>query len=110
MTTFHTSETETRSMCKRLVDELRAKLHEAEALLRSLHRAKQESETRLSEENRADAMKLVTGRSAIESAIESTRHLIERLRSVIVEAQRALASGCVTPDVAHRLQTVAASV
>lgn len=111
MTTSQNSQSDARSLCKRLVDELRSKLREAEALLRSLRRAKEESESRLSQENRTDAMKLVTGRSSLEGAIESTAQLIERLRDAITEAQRALASATgVTPEIARRLQSVAAAV
>ncbi|GEM_PF-1584391 len=112
MTTIQTQsrtiDTEARIACRRLVDELCERLLHAEALLHSLHRAKSESEARLAEERRADALKSVTGRSSLDGAIDSTRRLIDRLRCAINDAQVSLTAGePIKCDLAARLRSAA---
>jgi hypothetical protein len=63
---------------------------EAEALLRSLLEAKRESEKRLSQIRQTDAMKRVTGRSALDNAIASTKRMVETLEWNIGQARRHL--------------------
>lgn len=81
-----------RRAIEHVYQELKAQLRRAEAVLRSLETAKQETERDLAADNREDPMKTVTGRSAIESAIDSTRAMIDRLRRALAEAQRLLTS------------------
>lgn len=49
----------------------------AETVLQGLIEAQTECEKQLSQENRRDAMKLVTGKSSLENAIIATRRMIE---------------------------------
>ena len=112
MTTFQfetkPGEGDARQARRRVLDELCERLLHAEAVLHSLHCAKAESEERLASDNRADALKAVTGRSALETAIDSTRRLIDRLRTAINEAQAALSSSaCLDAQVPVRLPAVA---
>ncbi len=70
-----------------LLERTRLGRQQAEALLRSLMAAKADCEGQLRRFKRADAMRSVTGRSAFDSAINSTRSMIEAL-------DRALATQC----------------
>ncbi|MEM1167264.1 MAG: hypothetical protein AAGI30_13355 [Planctomycetota bacterium] len=51
----------------------------AEAVLRSLESARQECEHQLGELNKPDAMRVVTGRSALDRCIERTRQVLRDL-------------------------------
>ena len=73
--------------------ELQARLRKAEAVLRSLYDAKREADRQAVEFKRADAMKAVTGTSAIERAIHATSRIVERLKREVSEASRSLAQG-----------------
>ncbi len=59
----------------------------AEALLRSLQDARNESEKRMRELKQTDAMKKVTGRSAIDNAISSTQRMIDTLNRAITQLE-----------------------
>lgn len=63
----------------RVILETRARRSQAEALLRSLVEAKSECERQLERFRRSDAMQSVTGRTAIDKAIASTKRMIESL-------------------------------
>jgi len=58
----------------------------AEEVLRSLLNAKEQTERELSEQRRSDAMRLVTGRTSIDNAIDETRRLIGLLDRAGVES------------------------
>jgi len=75
--------TSTMSQRQRIVLETTATRERAEALLRGLIDARQVSERRLSELNQHDHLKHVTGRSAMDNAIETTRRMIESLNRTI---------------------------
>lgn len=62
----------------------------AEALLQTLREARENSERRLAEQNQSDAMKRVTGRSAMDNAIESTQRMIESLERSVESLMRDL--------------------
>jgi hypothetical protein len=62
----------------------------AESLLQRLVGAKAESERRLGELRQADALKKVTGRSAMDNAIVSTQRMIETLNRSITQLGREL--------------------
>ena len=70
--------------------ELQERLRKAEAVLRSLYEAKLEADRQAVELKRADAMKAVTGSSAIERAIHATSRIVERLKREVGEARRSL--------------------
>ena len=55
----------------------------AESLLRGLLEARAASERNLSDLNRPDPMKAVTGRSSMDNAIASTQRMIEALNRAI---------------------------
>ena len=74
----------------RIVHEWTVARNDAEALLQSLLRAKDESERRMRELKQSDAMKQVTGRSSLDNAIDSTRRMIDTLSRNIDEAKRTL--------------------
>lgn len=78
---------------ERVRDELSERLACAERVLASLEAAREETERVLAESQRSDPMKAVTGRSALESSIETTRGLVEVLRRAVGDAQRVLSSG-----------------
>lgn len=63
---------------------------QAEALLRSLQDAKVESEKRLTDLKQPDALKAVTGRSAMDNAIASTQRMIETLNRASGDLRREL--------------------
>lgn len=65
----------------------------AELVLRGLIEAQTACEKQLTEENRRDAMKLVTGRSSLENAITATRRMIESFDRQVQEFMRGAAGG-----------------
>lgn len=73
-----------------VVAELQDRLRKAEAVLRSLHEAKREADEQARRLKRTDAMKAVTGSSAIDRAISATTRMIERLKREVSEAGRVL--------------------
>jgi len=68
-----------------LVVQTRVQRDEAEALLAQLVAARSASERRLEAVGRGDLLKRVTGRSAMDNAIESTRRLVASFDRVLVE-------------------------
>lgn len=74
----------------RLVLELQERLRKAEAVLRSLYEAKREADQQAVELKRTDAMKAVTGSSAIERAIQATTRMVDRLKREVSDARRGL--------------------
>lgn len=62
----------------------------AEALLRGLIDAKAVTEREMARFNREDAMAKVTGRSAIEDGIASTKRMIESLNRSLAQSRRDL--------------------
>lgn len=76
---------------QRLVLETNAARDKAEALLQNLLDAKRVTERELSRYQREDPMRTVTGRTAIDDAIASTRRMIETLNRSLREAERELA-------------------
>lgn len=75
---------------KKMVLDWTVSRNDAEALLESLIDAKAESEKRLSELDQADVFRDVTGRSAIDNAIHSTRRMVDTFNRIIDEAQQDL--------------------
>lgn len=69
--------------------EVTAARRHAEVVLKDLIDAQSECEKQLTQENRRDAMKLVTGRSSLENAIATTRRMIESFDRQIQELSRA---------------------
>lgn len=60
----------------------------AEDLLRGLLAAKSQTEAYLSESGREDPVKRLTGKSAIENAIASTRRMIETLDRAVEQIRQ----------------------
>ena len=60
----------------------------AETVLQGLIAAQSECEKQLSQENRRDAMKIVTGKSSLENAIAATKRMIESFDRQIQEISR----------------------
>jgi hypothetical protein len=75
---------------KRIVLETTATRDRAEALLEGLLRAKEETERERERLNRRDQIKELTGASSIETAISSTKHMIETLNMTIRETKNQL--------------------
>lgn len=75
---------------QRIVLETTAARDKAEVLLRGLLDAKAASEENLQHLRQPDAMKLVTGRSAMDNAITSTRRMIDSLNRALHDLQRDL--------------------
>jgi len=63
----------------------------AEELLKQLHQAQAECEGCLKADQRQDAMKQVTGKSSLETAIATTKRMIEMLDRALEEARSAAA-------------------
>jgi len=63
---------------------------QAEELLRGLLEAKSQTETYLTEIGREDPVKKLTGKSAIENAIASTKRMIETLDRAVDQVRREL--------------------
>lgn len=59
---------------------------EAQVMLEQLQQTKLDLESRLSAKCAEDAMRVVTGRSAIDNAIESSRRMLERLDRSMAKA------------------------
>jgi hypothetical protein len=72
-----------------LVD-ITAARDQAEALLRGLLDAKTQSEKHLSELRQPDALKAVTGRSAMDNGIAAVQRMIETLNRVTSDLKRDL--------------------
>ncbi len=64
---------------------------EARRVLEQLHQDKAVLESRMTSHRSEDAMRIVTGRMAIENAIESSRRLIDRLDKTLARAGGGLA-------------------
>lgn len=94
MTTGRTSTFETQPPggegMPRIFSETIAQRREAESLLGALERAKAASEANLAGLRQPDRLKQVTGRSAMENAIASTRRLIESYDRVLGDLKRSL--------------------
>lgn len=80
----------------RLLAETTSARERAKALLEGLIAAQAASEANLAKIARPDCLKMVTGRSAIENAIASTRRMIETLERTI-EAIRQQIQGDLSP-------------
>jgi F0F1-type ATP synthase epsilon subunit len=65
--------------------ETSAAREKAELLLDVLLQTKDEAERRLRDQQRTDAMKVVTGRSSLDNAIATTRRLIQLLNQRVEE-------------------------
>lgn len=74
----------------RVFSETRARRDEARALLRVLMDAKAHTESRNSDIRPTDFLKDVTGRTAMDKAIESTRRLIDSFNRVLDDLRRDL--------------------
>ncbi len=89
MTTTSTPTAEPTTRASDVLEQrLQARLADAERVLESLEEARRETERHLADSNRADSLKSVTGRSALEAAIDTTRAIIEHLRRAIAETRR----------------------
>lgn len=75
---------------KQTLQDLNVVRDQAEALLRALKDAKGESEKRLADLKQPDALKAVTGRTAMDNAIASTQRMIETLNRAATELKREL--------------------
>ncbi|MFM9996757.1 MAG: hypothetical protein ACKVU4_13270 [Phycisphaerales bacterium] len=75
---------------QRILLEITAARDQAEVLLRGLLDAKAQSERRLSELKQADALKAVTGKSAMDNGIASVQRMIETLNRVTGDLKRDL--------------------
>lgn len=69
----------------------------AEELLKQLQQAQAECEGHLRAEQRQDAMKQVTGKSSLETAIATTRRMIEMLDRALEEARTAALEDAADP-------------
>ncbi|MBZ0171435.1 MAG: hypothetical protein K8E66_03565 [Phycisphaerales bacterium] len=72
----------------RVFSETRARRDEARALLRALMDAKAHTESRNGDIRPTDFLKDVTGRTAMDKAIESTRRLIDSFNRVLDDLRR----------------------
>ena len=90
---------------KRVVLESTATRDRAEALLEGLMRAKEETERERERLNRRDQIKELTGESSIESAISSTKRMIETLNKTIREAKGQLTEVTTVRTAAHAAKT-----
>lgn len=70
---------------QRMVLETTSARDQAEALLRGLLTARERSEQFLVESKKTDAMKSITGRSAMDNAIASTQRMIDTLNRALTE-------------------------
>jgi hypothetical protein len=78
---------------ERVLAEMTAARQHAEAVLKGLLEAQSACERQLQDENRRDAMKVVTGRSSLENAVMATRRMIESFERQIQELTRASGEG-----------------
>lgn len=84
-----TTEQPQQAIRQRLVTELTEHLRKAEAVLIALQDAKRVAEQQCRDSKRSDAIKAVTGVSAIERSIATTSRIIERLKREIAEVRDA---------------------
>lgn len=70
---------------QRMVLETTSARDQAEALLRGLLTARERSEQYLVEAKKPDAIRSITGRSAMDNAIASTRRMIDTLNRTLAE-------------------------
>jgi len=77
---------------QRILAETGAAREKAESLLNDLLDAKRKADRHLNESRRVDAMAVVTGRSAMDTAIASTRQMIERLDHTMERVRSSLSS------------------
>jgi hypothetical protein len=75
---------------QRFLDETIAAKKKAAELLKGLVAAAAVSDEQLRQASRKDPMKVVTGRSAMENAVASTRRMIESLDRAVEEARKDL--------------------
>lgn len=75
---------------QRILLETTAARDKAEALLRGLLDAKAKSEKHLSEVGQIDALKKVTGKSAMDNAIASTQRMVDALNRSLQTLRRQL--------------------
>jgi hypothetical protein len=75
---------------QRILLETTAARDKAEALLRGLMDAKATSERHLEQIKQPDAMKLVTGKSAMDNAIASTQRMLESLNRALTDLHEGL--------------------
>ena len=75
---------------QRVLIETAERRDRAEALLASLEKARQQCEHEMTRAQRADVVKEVTGHSALDRAIHSTRRMIDTLEQAIRDAARNL--------------------
>lgn len=75
---------------ERILHETVVARDKAKALLEGLVQAKAVTERELADQQRQDLLKKVTGRSAIDNAIESTRRMIETLDRTLQRLHRDL--------------------
>jgi len=80
----------TMSQRQRILVETTAARDKAEALLEGLLDARRRSEANLRELRRDDALKAVTGASAMDNAIASTKRMVDTLTRAIDEVRRDL--------------------
>lgn len=78
------------SQASRTLKDLSQVREQAENLLRALQDAKVESERRLSELKQPDALKAVTGRSAMDNAIASTQRMIDTIARASTDLRKEL--------------------
>jgi len=71
---------------ERILAETQAARVRAQALLNELLTASAECESQLSKQSRKDPIRLVTGRSSLETAIANTRRIIETLDRALSES------------------------
>ena len=77
---------------QRMIQEATQHRNEALTLLRSLIDAKSVSERNLADIHQPDLVKQVTGKSSMDTAIASTRRLIESFNRVLEDLRRNLTS------------------
>jgi hypothetical protein len=75
---------------QRFLEETLAAKERAAALLKGLLAAAAVSDEQMRQTSRKDPMKVVTGRSAMENAVASTRRMIESLNRAVEEARKDL--------------------
>ncbi len=75
---------------QRILIETAAARDKAEAMLRTLLDAKEQSEQNLAQARQPDVMKEVTGRSSMDNAIASTQRMIDSLNRALDQIKRHL--------------------
>ena len=81
-------ENECMSRQSEVLKETVAARERAVELLKTLREARENSERRMAEQNQSDALKKVTGRSAMDNAIESTQRMIDSLERSVETLKR----------------------